>query len=139
MDLNTALEWAATRSDGVLITIRKDGRPQSSDISYDVHDGKIRISVTADRAKTRNMARDNRVVMHVTHRPSWSYVSLDGTVELGPVATSPGDEACLQLQSQYRSVAGKDHPDWDEYFEAMISEGRLVVSLTPTSAVGQVH
>jgi hypothetical protein len=33
MELDQALAWAAERTQGVLITIRRDGRPQSSDIS----------------------------------------------------------------------------------------------------------
>ncbi len=36
MELSPALTWAGTRKNAVLITIRKDGRPQSSDIAYTV-------------------------------------------------------------------------------------------------------
>lgn len=139
MDLDTALEWATGRRTGVLITLRRDGRPQSSDIAYGVGDGIVRISVTADRAKTRNMARDPRVVLHITDPPSWSYVSLDGTVELSPTAAAPGDATVDELAALYEQVSGGPHPDWDEFRAAMVAEQRLVVRLTPTSATGQVH
>lgn len=139
MDLDTALAWAAERTDAVIITIRRDGRPQSSDISYSLEDGIFNISVTHDRAKTRNMARDNRVVLHLTHRPSWSYLSFDGTVELAPVTTDTHDASADELVRYYERVAGEAHPDWDEYRAAMVAEGRLIARFTPTSVVGQIN
>ena len=139
MELDTALSWAAGRSDAVLITIRRDGRPQSSDISYAYLDGRFVISITADRAKTANMRRDPRVVLHLTEPASWSYLSFDGTVELSPTAASPDDATCDALVEYYEQVAGQAHPDWDEYRQAMVEEGRLIATLTPTKAVGQIN
>ena len=138
MELEKGLAWAATRSHGVLITIRKDGRPQSSDIVYTFDDGTFAISITADRAKTANMRRDPRVVLHLTDRAAWSYLSFDGTVELTPATTDPNDSVADALAEYYEKVAGKPHPDWAEYRAAMVEEGRLVVRFTPTSVVGQI-
>ncbi len=139
MDVDTALEFAGLYKTAVLITIRGDGRPQSSDVSYDVKDGVIRISMTDDRAKTKNIRRDPRVVLHVSRPDRWSYVAIDGAIDLTDVATEPGDPTCRELADQYESVAGRPHPDWDEYFEAMVSEKRLLAKLAPSSAVGQVN
>lgn len=139
MDLDTAMAWAADRTDAVLITIRKDGRPQSSDISYALNDGVFDISLTDSRAKTRNMRRDPRVVLHLTDRSSWTYLSFDGTVELTPVTTEPGDAASDSLVAYYEKVAGAAHPDWDEYRAAMIAEGRMLARFTPTAVVGQIN
>ncbi len=139
MDMDTALAWAADRTDAVIITIRRDGRPQSSDIAYHLIDGVFTVSVTADRAKTANMRRDPRVVLHLTDRPSWSYLSFDGTVELSPPAASPDDATADALVEYYEAVAGEPHPDWDGYRRAMVDEGRLLVRFTPTSVVGQIN
>lgn len=139
MDLETALDWAGARHDGVLITLRADGRPQSSDISYAYADGVFRISVTADRAKTRNLARDPRCVLHVTDRSQWAYVSFDGTAELTAVTTEPGDEVGRELLAVYDAISPTPHPDPDEYFAAMVADRRLVVRLRPASAAGIVH
>lgn len=138
MELSEALHWADQRSNAVLITIRADGRPQSSDISYRIADGVFEISVTADRAKTANMARDPRVVLHITEPDSWSYLSFDGTVELTSPAAAPDDATVDALVRYYESVAGKPHPDWDEYRAAMVSERRLIVRFTPATVVGQI-
>ena len=139
MDIEAATQWASDRKHGVLITIRADGRPQSSDVAYQVADGTIIISVTDSRAKTRNLRRDPRAVFHITEPSSWSYVSFDGMVELTPVAADPNDATVDLLVDYYREVAGQDHPDWADYRQAMVDEGRLIVRFTPTSAVGQIH
>jgi len=138
MDLNAAMDWATGRHSGVLITIRGDGRPQSSDISYAVADGVVLISVTADRAKTRNLERDQRAVLHVTAPDEWAYVSFDGMVDLSPVAASPGDAACQELGQLVVAVQGKEHPNWDEFNQAMVDDRRLVIRFTPGSATGRV-
>ncbi len=143
MDLQTALEWASHRRHGVLITIRRDGRPQSSDVSYFITDedgsGMIGLSVTDGRAKTANLRRNPRAVFHITEPDSWSYLSFDGMVELSPVAATPDDATVDALVEYYRSVTGQDHPDWNEYRQAMVDEGRLLVRFFPTSVVGQIH
>lgn len=139
MELNDALAWAADRKHAVLITIRKDFRPQSSDVSYTMIDGVITVSVTVDRAKTVNMRRDPRVVFHISDPDSWSYVSFEGVAELSEPAMAPGDATADALVDYYERVAGQAHPDWDEYRAAMVDEGRLLVRLSPDSAVGQIH
>ena len=139
MDLTTALQWAGDRRHCVLITLRHDGRAQSSDVVYGLDGGTFSISVTDERAKTANMLRDPRVVLHITDPSSWSYLSFDGTVELTPVTTDPGDETSDQLVALYRSISGEEHDDWDEYRRAMVEQGRLVARFTPASVVGQVN
>ena len=139
MELQAALTWAAERKNAVLITLRKDGRAQSSDIAYTIVDGQFWISLTDSRAKTANMRRDNRVVLHITEPGSWSYISFDGTVELTPVTTATDDATADQLVDYYERVAGQAHPDWDEYRQAMIDEGRLIAVFTAAKAVGQTH
>lgn len=135
MELSEAIDWASLRRLGVLITIRADGRPQSSDIVYYVDDGVFCISVTDDRAKTANLRRDPRAVLHVSDEQAWSYVSLDGTVELSPVTTSADDATSDALVTYFERVAGA-HSDWDEYRRAMIGERRLIARFTPTQATG---
>ena len=82
MDISKALSWAQGHSIAALITLRRDGRAQSSDIAYAVMGTTINISLTDTRAKTANMRRDNRVVLHISEPSAWSYVSIDATVEL---------------------------------------------------------
>jgi PPOX class probable F420-dependent enzyme len=136
--LDNAGRFVAQHSKGVLVTLRQDGRPQLSNILYlPGADGTVRISVTDSRAKTNNLRRDPRASLHVTSPDFWSYVVLDGTVALSPVAAQPDDPVVEELVDMYRLATG-EHPDWDEFRQAMVAQGRLVATLTPTYAYGQV-
>jgi PPOX class probable F420-dependent enzyme len=137
--LDEAINWARSRKHGILITVRNDGRPQSSDISYAVTENAFSISVTNTRAKTRNMRRDPRVVLHLSDPSTWTYLSFDGPIELSPVTNHPADQTNNQLVEYYEQVAGGPHPNWDEYRAAMIAEQRLIATFKPLSVVGQIN
>ncbi len=138
MELNDALAYAQPIQRGVLATAKADGRPQLSNIMFTVaDDGLIRISVTASRAKTANMARDPRVSLHVTAPNFWSYVVIEADVTLTPVAADPSDATVDELVELYRQMQG-EHADWAEYRAAMVADQRLVARLTPTRCYGSL-
>ena len=138
MELAEALEFARTRSEGVLATLRRDGRPQLSNIIYRFDGDDARISITESRAKTRNLRRDPRASLYVHGDTFWAYVVLDGTVELSGVASDPHDDVVDQLVALYRDIRGEEHPDWDEYRRAMVEEGRVVARLRPDHGYGMI-
>lgn len=113
---------------GVLTTLKRDGRPQLSVVSHHYDPGArvLRVSVTDDRAKTRNLRRDPRASYLVTGETPWQYVVAEGTAELGEVTTDPHDAAADDLVDLYRALAG-EHDDWDEYRAAMVEQRRLVL------------
>lgn len=135
MDLSSALGFASSRRQGVLTTIRRDGRPQLSNIMYVAHGRRFLISVTDSRAKTKNVRRDPRAALYVPGDDFWSFAVLDGTVALTDVARDAGDEVVEQLVDYYRRGAG-EHPDWDEFRTTMVEEGRLLATFSPTTAYG---
>ncbi|MEU7084970.1 PPOX class F420-dependent oxidoreductase [Streptomyces achromogenes] len=122
---------------GVLVTLRRDGRPQLSNVSHAYYPDEriIRISVTDDRAKTRNLRRDPRASYHVTSADRWAYTVAEGTAELTPVAADPGDDTVAELERLYRDVLG-EHPDWDDFRAAMVRDRRLVLRLHVERAYG---
>jgi len=133
-------ELIGAQRQGVLVTLRKDGWPQLSNVNYgwDPEAQIIRVSVTDDRAKTRNLRRDPRVSFHVTTGDFWSYVVVDGRAELSAVAQDPHDAAVGELIDLYQAVQG-EHPDWDDYRAAMVRDHRLVVRIRAERAYGMVH
>ncbi len=138
MELARALEFARSHRNGILITLKRDGRPQSSNVVYHLGtDGLVRVSITADRAKYANARRDSRVSLHVNRDDFWAYVVLEGDADLSPVAANPDDAACDELVELYRSLAG-EHPDWAEYRAAMVNDRRCVLRLCPTHAYGML-
>ncbi|HSP26927.1 MAG TPA: PPOX class F420-dependent oxidoreductase [Ilumatobacteraceae bacterium] len=138
MELSDALDFVRDKRNGILIALKSDGRPQSSNIAFAVgDDGVIRISVTDGRAKTTNLRRDPRASLHVNRDDFWAYVVIEADVTLLPVAESPDDATADALVEYYRAVAG-EHDDWDEYRQAMVDDRRLLLELRPTHAYGML-
>ena len=134
------LDLFGTSGTGALATLKRDGRPQISNIRYafDPQTRVFRVSVTDSRAKTRNARRDPRATMYVSSADGWSYAVADGDVSLTPVATEPDDPTVEALIDLYRTVVG-EHPDWDDYRRAMVADHRLVLTLTVTHLYGVAH
>lgn len=130
--------WVADHHRVVLITLRRDGSPQSSNVAaaFDAATSTFRISVTADRAKTHNARRDPRVVVHVLGDDFWSYCSVAGEASLSVVTREAGDEVGRELLETYNTIAPEPHPNPDEFFAAMVDEQRLVLRVRATSYAG---
>lgn len=131
------LALIADNSLGVLATIKRDGRPQLSNVTYhfDTRSLTIEVSVTEPRAKTRNLRRDPRASVLVSSDDGWSYAVAEGDAILSPPAASPDDDTVESLVSLYRNIAG-EHPDWDEYRQAMIVDRRVLLRLPITHLYG---
>ena len=138
MQLSTALDFIRARHHGVVVSLKGDGRPQLSNISYHLgDDDAVRISITAERAKYRNLVRDGRVSLHVSRDDFYAYVVIEGNADLSPVAAAPDADTVDELVELYRALAG-EHSDWDEYRAAMVADRRLVLRLRATHAYGMV-
>jgi len=136
MDRAEVLTMFRAGRDAVLATLRRNGTPQLSTISYHVAtDDELWVSLTDDRAKTANLRRDPRAVLHVVGSDRWSYGVLECRAELGQVTADPHDAAADDLVAYYRAMRG-DHPDWAEYRAAMVTDRRLLLRLRPTHAYG---
>lgn len=127
VELSKALAFVAEHGLGTLATIAPDGRPHVSVVTGVVADGHIWISATQTRVKTRNIRRDPRVVFTSGTRP---WVAIDGTASI-----REGDVVLGDLRRYYRLARG-EHPDWDDYDQAMIRDQRLVIEIAPIRAYG---
>lgn len=131
------LALIADNSLGVLATIKRDGRPQLSNVSYhfDPRTLTIEVSVTEPRAKTRNLRRDPRASLMVTSDDGWAYAVAEGEAVLSAPAAAPDDETVESLVALYRKIAG-EHPDWDDYRRAMVVDRRVLLRLPVTHLYG---
>ena len=136
MDLDAAVDFARGHRRSVLVTMRRNGRPQLSNVTHVVGaDNLVQISITADRAKYHNLRREPWAALHVTRDDFWAWAVLEGTVELSPVASAPDDDTVNQLVDYYRAASG-EHPDWDEYRAAMVTDRRVLARIRPGHAYG---
>ncbi|SBS76552.1 putative pyridoxine/pyridoxamine 5'-phosphate oxidase [uncultured Mycobacterium sp.] len=122
---------------GVLATIKRDGRPQLSNVTYhfDPRSLAIEVSITEPRAKTRNLRRDPRASILVSSDDGWSYAVAEGNSILTPPAASPDDDTVEALIALYRNVAG-EHPDWDDYRRAMVTDRRVLLTMPISHVYG---
>jgi PPOX class probable F420-dependent enzyme len=135
VDIDTALEFATSQPRSVLITVRSNGRPQSSNVLHQVLDGQLRISITSTRAKYKNLVREPWAALHLTTPDFWGYAVIEGDVTLDPPAERPDDATVEALVDYYRAMRG-EHENWDEYRAAMVEQHRLLARVTPTRAYG---
>ena len=120
------LDFVSSRHHAVVITTRADGRPQASPVTCGVDDGKIVVATYPERAKTRNARRNPRVtVLVLSDDFGGPWVQVDGTADVLDVP-----EAIEPLVGYFRSISG-EHPDWDEYREAMARQGKSLLRITP--------
>jgi PPOX class probable F420-dependent enzyme len=121
------LEFIRPRHHAIVITTRADGRPQASPVTCGVDAaGRVVISTYPERAKTRNAKRNPQAsVLFLSDDFGGAWVQVDGDAE---VIDMP--EAAEALVDYYRSIAG-EHPDWDEYRQAMTRQGKSLLRITP--------
>ncbi|MCX3063191.1 PPOX class F420-dependent oxidoreductase [Streptomyces beihaiensis] len=127
VSLDELLDFVRPRHRALLITARADGTPQASPLTCGVDDaGRIVVSTYPERAKTRNAKRDPRVSV-VVLSDDWNgpWVQVDGTAE---VIDSP--DSVEPLVEYFRTISG-EHPDWAEYREAMLKQGKSIIRVTP--------
>jgi PPOX class probable F420-dependent enzyme len=123
------LDFIRVRHQGIVVTTRRDGRPQASPVTCGVDkQGRIVIATYPERAKTRNARRDpSRVsVLILSDDFGGPWVQVDGTAEVLDIP-----EAVEPLVEYFRSISG-EHPDWGEYREAMVAQGKSLLRVTPT-------
>lgn len=125
VDRDELLEFVRPRHHGVLLTNRRDGWPQSSLVTMGVSDdGQLLVSSYPERAKVHNLRRNTRasmVVMSDTFDGEW--VQIDGTAEVTDTPDSVDD-----LVEYFRVISG-EHPDWDEYRQAMVRQQKSVIRI----------
>lgn len=123
VDQQALLEFLRARHRCLLATTRSDGRPQMSPVTYGVDtQGQLVVSTYPERAKARNVRRDPQVSLCVLS-DDWDgpYVQVDGQAE---VLDMP--EALDGLVEYFRCISG-EHPDWDEYREAMARQNKSLI------------
>jgi PPOX class probable F420-dependent enzyme len=128
VDAAALAEFVRPRHHAILMTTRSDGDPQLSPVACGLDtEGRIVISTYPARAKAANIRRDPRVSVCVLS-DDWNdaWVQVDGTAE---VLDLP--DALEPLVEYFRVISG-EHPDWDEYREAMQRQGKCLIRVTIT-------
>ncbi len=125
MELDAARQFVREHHHAVLATTRSDGRPQLSPVTVGVDaEGRVVISSRETAYKVRNLRRNPTACLCVLSDEFFGqWIQVEGTAE---IVSLP--EAMELLVDYYRRIAG-EHPDWDEYRQAMEDQRRVMIRI----------
>ncbi len=142
-DLAAAEQLAARDNHlAVVATTRVDGSIQSSVVNagilpHPVNDRSVAAFTTYGRAKLAHLRARPRTAL--TFRAGWSWITVEGTVEIAgpadPLAGVDAERLRLLLREIF-TAAGGGHDDWQEYDRVMQREQRAAVLVTPERIYG---
>src|SRR5215467_2961496 len=126
MQLERAREFMQANHRAVLATRRSDGLPQLSPVTVGVDgEGRVIISTRETAIKTKNLQRDPHASICVMNDGFFGdWVQAEGTAEIIRLP-----DAMDLLVDYYRAISG-EHPDWDDYRQAMQRDRRVIVAIT---------
>ena len=112
----------------VISTTRADGRPQMSLVTGGMAaDGRLLVTSYPSRAKVKNIRKNPAVsVLVMGEEFSDAWVQVDGDATVTDVPDGLDD-----FVEYFRCISG-EHPDWDEYRQAMVDQGKTVIAITPS-------
>jgi PPOX class probable F420-dependent enzyme len=122
------LDFIRPRHHMILLTRRADGAPQASPVTAGVdQQGRVVISTYPERAKVLNLRRDRRCsVLVLSDDFGGAWVQADGTAEVLDLPDS-----VEPLVDYFRAISG-EHPDWAEYRQAMVDQGKSLIRIELT-------
>lgn len=125
MNDREARAFLETHRQGVLASIRKDGRPQLSNVLAAYLHGSLWVSIAETRAKYHNLVRDPRATILILGDNFWQYLTIDGTATMTRIP-----DALPMLREYFETATGKPHPNWEEYDDSMRAEKRVLLSIS---------
>ena len=133
---DTVREFLSQTSRGVLTTFRRDGAAQMSIVSCGPFRDGVAFTTTADRAKLINLHRNPKCSLLISQDDWWGYVVLEGRAEILSPSNTGAAELSAVLRDVYRTVSRVEHPDWEEYDQAMRDQRRSAVVVIPDRVYG---
>ena len=123
---------------GVLTCFRRNGMPQMSIVTCGAYRDGVAFTTTADRAKLILLKRDSRCALMVSKLDWRPYVVLEGRATILSPDNTGAEELREALRSVYRAATNEEHPNWEEYDQAMIDDRRAAVIVVPDHVYGTV-
>ncbi len=126
VDRDGLVEFIRPRHHVILTTTRSNGSAQLSPVTAGIDTlGRVVIATYPERAKTTNARRHPAgAALFLSDEWNGPWVNVAGQLE---VLDLP--DALEPLVAYYQSIAG-EHPDWNDYRNAMVDQGKCLLRLT---------
>ena len=128
--------FVAATNRGVLTTFRRDGAAQMSIITCGPYRDGVAFTTTSSRAKLLNLQRDPRCSLLVSNENWWGFVVIEGRAQIISADDTGAEEYRDALRDVYRTAAGEEHSNWEEYDQAMRDDKRSAVIVIPDRIYG---
>ena len=137
MEFNDVIPFFQTQHRGVIATSRPNGATHSSIVVCGAFDGNAAfVSVYPRSQKIRNLRRDSNCIV-LAVRDDWrEWVSVEGQATLFDSNNMDAEELRVLLREVYMTCSDTDHPDWEEYDQAMIDQEAVIVLVKPERVYG---
>lgn len=120
-------DFLAANHSAVFSTFRRNGAAQLSIVTSGLYGDGVAFTTTANRAKHRNLTRDPRCTLLVSHDDWRPFLVLEGKATVLTQENTPAEELRAAFRDVFRAAAGKEHPNWDEYDRVMVEDRRVIV------------
>ena len=125
---------------GVITTFQANGAGHSSIVVVGAYQGNAAfVIVRGNSAKTRNLRRDSRcTVMSVSD--NWCTCAVvEGQATLMDYHNTDPEKMRVELREVFRACGDKEHPDWEEYDQAMVEQDAVIVLVNPERVYGKLQ
>ena len=140
MEFEDARPFMEKNHRGVISTYQANGASQSSIVVCGAYQGNAAfVIVRGKSAKTRNLRRDPRCTVMAVDNDWRGYTVVEGQAKLQDYHNTPAEEFRVLLREVFRACGDKDHPDWEEYDQAMVKQDAVVVLVQPERVYGQLR
>ena len=136
MTFDDVRSFVEENHDGVVVAFRKNGAAQASLVTCGLFRDGVAFTTRGDAAKLANLRRDPRCTMVVSSPDRRRYVVLEGAVDILDRDSATPDGLRLALREAYVACAGREHPNWSEYDQAMTEQRRPVIVVRPQHVYG---
>ena len=140
MEFSEYEQFVKSNHRGVITTFQRNGAGHSSIVVCGAYRGKAAfVIVRGTSAKVRNLRRDNRCTVMAVAEDWRSFAVVEGGSELKDYHNTDREEMRVELREVFRACGDHEHPDWEEYDEAMVKQDAVIVLVTPERVYGQIR
>ena len=141
MEFQDYENFVANNKRGIITTYRRNGAGHTSIVVVGAYQGKAAyVIVRGNSVKVRNLQNDNRCTVTAVSDDWRSCVSVEGTAATMDYRNTDAETMRVELREVYRACSGHgDHPDWEEYDQAMVQQDAVIVFVEPQRVYGIVR
>ena len=140
MNFEEARPFMEKNHRGVISTYQTNGAMQTSIVVCGAYQGNAAfVIVRGKSAKTRNLRRDQRCTVMAVDNDWRGYAIVEGQAQLKDYHNTTAEEFRVLLREVFRACGDKDHPDWEEYDQAMVKQDAVVVLVKPERVYGNLR